>query len=109
MQYLIRRGARSVIMSCPTLWAGEAPTGARVMVLDCPSRNSGSIAVVLSSRAAALADLGAADALVAMRSFFNVDSVVTTRQLMEMRKNYFVPLELNSMRSSLESILTTPF
>ncbi|RWW81533.1 hypothetical protein BHE74_00010074 [Ensete ventricosum] len=28
-----------------------------------------------------------------MRSFFNVDSVVTTHRLIEMRKNYFIPLE----------------
>ncbi|RRT52308.1 hypothetical protein B296_00031308 [Ensete ventricosum] len=41
----------------------------------------------------ALADPRGADALAAMRSYFNVDSIVTTRRLVEMRKNYFVPPE----------------
>ncbi|RZS19853.1 hypothetical protein BHM03_00052298 [Ensete ventricosum] len=44
-------------------------------------------------RGVALADPGGADALAAMRSYFNVDSIVTTRRLVEMRKNYFVPPE----------------
>ncbi|RRT39448.1 hypothetical protein B296_00034287, partial [Ensete ventricosum] len=38
-------------------------------------------------------DFGTTDALVAMRSFFNVDSIVTTRRLVEGRKNYFIPPE----------------
>ncbi|RZS21930.1 hypothetical protein BHM03_00054644, partial [Ensete ventricosum] len=56
-------------------------------------RDSGSIAVVLSSRGAAPADPRAVDALVAMQSFFNVDLIVMIRHLMEVRKHYFVPQE----------------
>ncbi|RWV81475.1 hypothetical protein GW17_00057102 [Ensete ventricosum] len=52
-----------------------------------------STTIVSSSGGAALADLGATDALTAMRSYFNVDLTVTTRRLVEVRKNYFVPPE----------------
>ncbi|RZS17039.1 hypothetical protein BHM03_00049144 [Ensete ventricosum] len=41
----------------------------------------------------ALGDSGTADTLVAMRYFFNVDSTVTTRRLVEVMKNYFIPSE----------------
>ncbi|RWV97743.1 hypothetical protein GW17_00039446 [Ensete ventricosum] len=56
-------------------------------------RDFGSTIVVLSSGGATLVDLGAVNALVAMRSFFNVDLVITTRRLKKVRKNYFIPLE----------------
>ncbi|RRT62255.1 hypothetical protein B296_00043530 [Ensete ventricosum] len=49
--------------------------------------------VVLSSGGAAPIDPTVTDALVAMQFFFNIDSVVMTRWLMEVRKNYFVPPE----------------
>ncbi|RZR77191.1 hypothetical protein BHM03_00002202 [Ensete ventricosum] len=73
-------------------------TGMSHVVLALLS-DSGSIVVVLSSGGVAPADPGAADALAAMRSFLNVDSTVTTRRLMEVRKNYFVPpeYELNTL------------
>ncbi|RRT41190.1 hypothetical protein B296_00057995 [Ensete ventricosum] len=63
----------------------------RSRVLSCPSGDSVSVVVVPSS--SALDDSGTADALVVMQSFFNVDSIVTTRRLVEVRKNYFIPLE----------------
>ncbi|RRT39091.1 hypothetical protein B296_00025102 [Ensete ventricosum] len=56
-------------------------------------RDSGSITVVLSFRGAASVDPRAADALVAMQSFFNIDLIVLTCHLMEVRKDYFVPQE----------------
>ncbi|RRT57012.1 hypothetical protein B296_00036622, partial [Ensete ventricosum] len=52
-----------------------------------------STAIISSSRGAAPIDPGAVDALAAMQSYFNVDSTVITRRLVEVRKNYFVPLE----------------
>ncbi|RWW63004.1 hypothetical protein BHE74_00029841 [Ensete ventricosum] len=60
-------------------------------VLDRPSRDSGSTAIVLSFGGAASADPRAADALATMRSFFNVDSIVMTRRLIQVRNNYFIP------------------
>ncbi|RWV81936.1 hypothetical protein GW17_00056606 [Ensete ventricosum] len=63
----------------------------RSRVLSRPSGDSVSVEVVPSS--SALDDSGTADALVVMQSFFNVDSIVTTRRLVEVRKNYFIPLE----------------
>ncbi|RRT72745.1 hypothetical protein B296_00033711 [Ensete ventricosum] len=42
---------------------------------------------------AAPADSETANALAAMRSNFDVDSTVTTRRLVEVRKNYFIPPE----------------
>ncbi|RWV77235.1 hypothetical protein BHE74_00022037 [Ensete ventricosum] len=65
----------------------------RPRILDRPFRDSGSTVVVLSSGGAAPVYPRAAYALVAMRSFFNVDSVMTTRRLTEVRKNYFIPQE----------------
>ncbi|RWW25000.1 hypothetical protein GW17_00010679 [Ensete ventricosum] len=63
----------------------------RSRVLSHPSGDSVSVAIVPSS--SALGDSGIADALAMMRSFFNVDSIMTTRRLVEVRKNYFIPLE----------------
>ncbi|RWW82078.1 hypothetical protein BHE74_00009477 [Ensete ventricosum] len=63
----------------------------RSRVLSRPSGDSVSVVVVLSSSASG--DSGTTDVLAAMRSFFNVDSTVTTRRLVEVRKNYFIPPE----------------
>ncbi|RRT48317.1 hypothetical protein B296_00048283 [Ensete ventricosum] len=52
-----------------------------------------SIALVSLSRGATPTDFGTANALTIMRSNFDVDSTVMTRQLVEVRKNYFIPLE----------------
>ncbi|RWW48196.1 hypothetical protein BHE74_00045746 [Ensete ventricosum] len=60
-------------------------------VLSRPSGDFVSIVVIPSSSAPG--DSRTADALVAMRSFFNVDSTVTTRRLVEVRNNYFIPSE----------------
>ncbi|RWW67767.1 hypothetical protein BHE74_00024788, partial [Ensete ventricosum] len=38
-------------------------------------------------------DPGTVDAQVAMRSNFDVDSIITIRRLVKVRKNYFIPLE----------------
>ncbi|RZR85354.1 hypothetical protein BHM03_00012316 [Ensete ventricosum] len=65
----------------------------RSRILSRPSRDSGSTAIVLSSRGATPINLGAMDALATMQLFFNVDSIVTTHQLKEARKNYFIPSE----------------
>ncbi|RZR88436.1 hypothetical protein BHM03_00016016 [Ensete ventricosum] len=65
----------------------------RSRTLSHPSGDSRSIAIISSSGGAALADPGAADAFTAMRSYFNVNSTVTTHRLVEVRKNYFVPSE----------------
>ncbi|RWW48426.1 hypothetical protein BHE74_00045501 [Ensete ventricosum] len=60
-------------------------------VLSRPSGNSMSVAVVLST--SALGDSETVDALIGMRSFFNVDSIVMARRLVEVMKNYFIPSE----------------
>ncbi|RWW40731.1 hypothetical protein BHE74_00053821 [Ensete ventricosum] len=65
----------------------------RSRALSRPSGDSRSIALVYVSGGAALIDSGTADALAAMRSNFDVDSTVTTRRLVEVRKNYFIPSE----------------
>ncbi|RRT79980.1 hypothetical protein B296_00022161 [Ensete ventricosum] len=52
-----------------------------------------SIIVLSSSGGAAPVDFVAAEALAAMRSCFNVDSTVTTRRLVEVRKHYYIPSE----------------
>ncbi|RWV84502.1 hypothetical protein GW17_00053776 [Ensete ventricosum] len=51
------------------------------------------VAIVSSSEVGVLGDFGTVNALATMRSYFNVDSIVTTHWLVEVRKNYFVPLE----------------
>ncbi|RZR91639.1 hypothetical protein BHM03_00019795 [Ensete ventricosum] len=63
----------------------------RSRVLSHPSGDSVSVAVVSSFDVPG--DFGTVDALVAMRYFFNVDSTMTNRWLVEVRKNYFIPLE----------------
>ncbi|RWW54499.1 hypothetical protein BHE74_00038919 [Ensete ventricosum] len=63
----------------------------RSRVLSRLSGDSMLVAVVPSS--SALGDSETTGALAAMRSFFNVDSIVTTSWLVEVRKNYFIPLE----------------
>ncbi|RWW44103.1 hypothetical protein BHE74_00050170 [Ensete ventricosum] len=63
----------------------------RSRVLSRPSVDSMSVVLIPSTNA--LGDLGTANALAAMRSFFNVDSTMTTRRLVEVRKNYFIPPE----------------
>ncbi|RRT67453.1 hypothetical protein B296_00015727 [Ensete ventricosum] len=40
---------------------------------------------------AALTDFGIVDALMVMRSNFDIGSIVTIRRLVEVRKNYFIP------------------
>ncbi|RWW67201.1 hypothetical protein BHE74_00025371 [Ensete ventricosum] len=65
----------------------------RSRVLSSPSRDSRSIAVISSSGVGVPGDFKTVDALATMRSCFNVDTTVTTRQLVEVRKNYFVPPE----------------
>ncbi|RWW06462.1 hypothetical protein GW17_00030209 [Ensete ventricosum] len=57
-------------------------------VLSRPFEDFVSVAVVPSSSVPG--DSGTVDALVAIQSLFNVDSTVTTRQLVEVRKNYFI-------------------
>ncbi|RZS03463.1 hypothetical protein BHM03_00033665 [Ensete ventricosum] len=63
----------------------------RSRVLSRPSGDSMSVAIVPSS--SALGDFGTDNALGAMRSYFNVNSIVTTHWLVEVRKNYFIPSE----------------
>ncbi|RZS09053.1 hypothetical protein BHM03_00040148 [Ensete ventricosum] len=65
----------------------------RSRVLSCPSRDSRLTALVSMSRGVASADSGIADALVAMRSNFDIDSIVMTCQLVKVRRNYLIPLE----------------
>ncbi|RRT46510.1 hypothetical protein B296_00013983 [Ensete ventricosum] len=65
----------------------------RSRVLSCPSGESRLSALIYVSEGAAPVDLGTVDALVAMRSNFDVDSIVMTRRLVEVRKNYFILLE----------------
>ncbi|RZS21652.1 hypothetical protein BHM03_00054318 [Ensete ventricosum] len=58
------------------------------------SRPSGdSVLVVIVPSSSALGDSRTVIALAVMRSYFNVDSIVTTHRLVEVRKNYFIPLE----------------
>ncbi|RWW56312.1 hypothetical protein BHE74_00036989 [Ensete ventricosum] len=61
----------------------------RSRVLSRPSGDSMSMAVIPSS--SSLGDSGTTNALVTMQSFFNVDSTMTTRRLVKVRKNYFIP------------------
>ncbi|RWW23549.1 hypothetical protein GW17_00012200 [Ensete ventricosum] len=63
----------------------------RSRVLSHPSRDSVSMAIIPSS--SALGDSGTANALATIQSYFNVDSTVATRRLVEVRKNYFIPPE----------------
>ncbi|RWW72475.1 hypothetical protein BHE74_00019718 [Ensete ventricosum] len=49
------------------------------------------MAIIPSS--SALGDSGTANALATIQSYFNVDSTVATRRLVEVRKNYFIPPE----------------
>ncbi|RRT80326.1 hypothetical protein B296_00013481 [Ensete ventricosum] len=63
----------------------------RSKVLSRLSGDSVSVAVIPSSTASG--DFRTADALAVMWSFFNVDLTVTTRRLVEVRKNYFIPPE----------------
>ncbi|RRT71412.1 hypothetical protein B296_00008270 [Ensete ventricosum] len=51
------------------------------------------MSVVVVSLSDVSGDSGTADALVVIWSFFNVESTVTTHQLVEVRKNYFIPPE----------------
>ncbi|RWW78595.1 hypothetical protein BHE74_00013188 [Ensete ventricosum] len=114
-QYLTEHEARSIIMSCPAFWADEAPIGAgvrsdasasshseshsvtistrRSRVLDRPYGDSRSTIVHSSSGGAAPVDSRAAEALAVLWSCFNVDSIMTTRRLVEVRKHYYIPLE----------------
>ncbi|RRT70198.1 hypothetical protein B296_00036669, partial [Ensete ventricosum] len=71
----------------PALWAGEASNGARTRFLSHPSRDSGPTVVVLLSGGVTPVDPRVADALATMRSFFNVDSIVTTCRLKEGMKD----------------------
>ncbi|RWV78715.1 hypothetical protein GW17_00060268 [Ensete ventricosum] len=114
-QYLTEHEARSIIMSCPAFWVDEAPIGAgvrsdasasshseshsvtisthRSRVLDRPYGDSRSTIVHSSSGGAAPVDSRAAEALAVLWSCFNVDSIMTTRRLVEVRKHYYIPLE----------------
>ncbi|RWW47425.1 hypothetical protein BHE74_00046591 [Ensete ventricosum] len=65
----------------------------RSRVLDHPSGDSRSTVIHSSSEGAAPADSEAAEALAAMRSCFNVHSTVTTCQLVNVRKHYYIPSE----------------
>ncbi|RWV79746.1 hypothetical protein GW17_00059070, partial [Ensete ventricosum] len=60
----------------------------RSRVLD-PSGDSRSTIALSSSEGATLVDSGASEALAAMRSCFNVDSTITTRRLVKVRKHYY--------------------
>ncbi|RWW39843.1 hypothetical protein BHE74_00054785 [Ensete ventricosum] len=63
----------------------------RSRVLSRPSGDFVSVVIISSSSVSG--DSGTVDALVAMQSFFNVDSIVITRRLVKVRKNYFIPPE----------------
>ncbi|RWW77201.1 hypothetical protein BHE74_00014667 [Ensete ventricosum] len=63
----------------------------RSRVLSHPSGDSMSVAIVpLSS---AMGDSETANTLATIRSYFNIDSTMITRRLVEVRKNYFIPPE----------------
>ncbi|RZS17254.1 hypothetical protein BHM03_00049377 [Ensete ventricosum] len=63
----------------------------RSRVLSHPSGDSMSVAIVpLSS---AMGDSETANTLATIRSYFNIDSTMITRRLVEVRKNYFISLE----------------
>ncbi|RZS20758.1 hypothetical protein BHM03_00053315 [Ensete ventricosum] len=62
-------------------------------VLSHPSGDSRLSTLVFVSEGAAPVDPRTANALVVMQSNFDVDSTVTTRWLVEVRKNYFIPPE----------------
>ncbi|RRT59400.1 hypothetical protein B296_00034087 [Ensete ventricosum] len=65
----------------------------RSRVLGHPSRDSRSTAILSSSGGAAPTNSGATEALATMRSCFNIDSTMMTRQLVEVRKNYYTAPE----------------
>ncbi|RWW27425.1 hypothetical protein GW17_00008139 [Ensete ventricosum] len=55
--------------------------------------DTGSPVVPSSSGGVALDDSEAVEALTTIRSCFNIDLIVTTRRLVEVRKYYYIPLE----------------
>ncbi|RRT58903.1 hypothetical protein B296_00010985 [Ensete ventricosum] len=63
----------------------------RSRVSSHPFGDSVSVVVVPSSGVSGNSRI--ADALVVMRSFFNVESTMITHRLVDVRKNYFIPLE----------------
>ncbi|RZR81137.1 hypothetical protein BHM03_00007315 [Ensete ventricosum] len=63
----------------------------RSRVLSHPFGDSVSVVVVPSSGVSS--NSGIADALVVMQSFFNVESIMITHRLVDVRKNYFIPPE----------------
>ncbi|RRT74790.1 hypothetical protein B296_00021999 [Ensete ventricosum] len=65
----------------------------RSRVLDRPSEGSRSTTALSSSGGAAPTDSIVTEALAALRSCFNVDSIITTHQLVEVRKHYYIPSE----------------
>ncbi|RWV92799.1 hypothetical protein GW17_00044792, partial [Ensete ventricosum] len=75
----------------PYMGAGRPSSSLPLLFLSRPSGDSVLVAIVPSS--SALGDSRTVIALAVMRSYFNVDSIVTTHRLVEVRKNYFIPLE----------------
>ncbi|RZS09134.1 hypothetical protein BHM03_00040188 [Ensete ventricosum] len=63
----------------------------RSRALSRPSGDSRLTALVSVFGGAALTDFGTVDALMVMRSNFDVGSIMMIRRLVEVRKNYFIP------------------
>ncbi|RRT59477.1 hypothetical protein B296_00045784 [Ensete ventricosum] len=86
----------------------EMPThGSRA--LSRPSGDSRLTALVFMSGGVASVDSRTVDALVAMQSNFDVDSTMMTRRLVEVRRNYFIPLEYELHEPLPGSVPMTPF
>ncbi|RWW82928.1 hypothetical protein BHE74_00008591 [Ensete ventricosum] len=133
-QFFTERGAKSVMISCPTFWAGEMPTSAGLVInplwfsrgrllpslrlcLGISDESSPvlpwspptfstalSIVVPSSSGGVALDDSRAVEALEMLQSCFNVDSTVTAHRLVDVREHYYVPPEYELHVSSTRGV-----
>ncbi|RWW84437.1 hypothetical protein BHE74_00006966, partial [Ensete ventricosum] len=74
-------------------YSRPAVSTSRSRASGCPSGDSRSPVVPSSSGGVALDDSEAVEALTTIRSCFNIDLIVTTRRLVEVRKYYYIPLE----------------
>ncbi|RZS06101.1 hypothetical protein BHM03_00036703 [Ensete ventricosum] len=68
---------------------GVIPLG----ILGHPSKDFRSTTILSSSGGTAPANSGATEALAVIQSCFNIDSTMTTRRLVEVRKNYYIAPE----------------
>ncbi|RZR72671.1 hypothetical protein BHM03_00015739 [Ensete ventricosum] len=134
-QFFTERGAKSVMISCPTFWAGEMPTSVGLVInplwfsrgrllpslrlcLGISDESSPvlpwspptfytalSIVIPSSSGGVALDDSRAVEALEMMQSCFNVDSTMTAHRRVDVREHYY---SVDRCPRSGTEVLTAP-